>query len=263
MAIQSSTLRPGLLVNLKTQIQGNVKYRTKTLEGEHITEEGAARAKWETERTVIDPDEHEKAKIARNKARGEVTRICADSAFGLLCPESKVAELEAAVASAREIAGTFNAGAKFTRISVYIMTGKIAPDDVEAVKAINSEVRELLERMERGVSNLDAEEIRKAANWAKGLGSMLSTVAAERVQVAIDAARKAARQISKAGETAASVIDQDAIKAITASRLAFLDLDDAQEVQAPEAEGRAVDLEPSEESTGAEIKRAYAAELEI
>lgn len=260
MAIQFSTLRPGFLVALSSEISGNVKYRTNVIEVEHLTGEGALQAKWETERTVIDPEEHERAKVARSKARIAVSRPCAKSAFGLLCPESKLKELEDGIAEARAVAQEFNASAKFTRVGVYVMTGKIAPDDVEAVKAINSEVRELLERMERGVRNLDAEEIRKAANWAKGLGSMLSTVAAERVQVAIDAARKAARQISKAGEQAAMTIDQDAIKAITASRLAFLDLDDAQDVAAPASEGRAVDLEP--EISGYEAELRWANETE-
>lgn len=260
--MQISTLRPGLLVNLKTQISGNVKYSTVTLEAEHLTQDGMQKAKWETERTLIDPPEHEVAKRVRNLIRTAMVRCCAQSAFGLLCPESKVGELEIAITEAREAARNFNKSAKFTKVSVYVMTGKIAPDDVEAVRAINSEVRELLSRMEAGVRNLDAEEIRKAAAWAKGLGSMLSPVAAERVQVAIEAARKAARQIAKAGETAATKVDLEAIKRITESRLAFLDLDDAPDVQAPDEEGRAVDFEP-EADVELRMERQAAADLEF
>ena len=52
----TSTLRPGLLVSPQDhRIAGNVSYRTLTLEGDHITEDGARRARWETERTVVDP----------------------------------------------------------------------------------------------------------------------------------------------------------------------------------------------------------------
>lgn len=204
MTIQSSTLRPGLLVSLKTTISGNVKYSTTILEEQHYTGDGKQKAKWETEREVTDPVEHEDAKRARNKARGEVSRLCAESAFGLLCPEAKTSELEKAVTDARAIADEFNRTAKFTRISVYVMTGRIAPDDVEAVRAINSEVRTLLERMERGVRNLDAEEIRKAANWARGLGSMLSPGAAARVQDAIELYRVAFGKIAEASEAMAA-----------------------------------------------------------
>ncbi len=43
-----------------------------------------------------------------------------------------------------ELADEFNATARLTRLYVNVIAGRIAPDDVEAVKAINSEVRDLL-----------------------------------------------------------------------------------------------------------------------
>ncbi len=46
MPIQSTTLRPGLLVSFKTSIRGNVSYTKKTLESEHITDDGAQEARW-------------------------------------------------------------------------------------------------------------------------------------------------------------------------------------------------------------------------
>src|SRR5690348_7110755 len=46
-----TTLRPGLLVSLKTSIVGNTEYRRVQLEADHVTEEGTRRARWETERT--------------------------------------------------------------------------------------------------------------------------------------------------------------------------------------------------------------------
>ena len=85
--LNTSTLRPGLMVSLKTSIQGNVNYRTLTLEGDHITETGERKARWETERTVTDPVEHEAAIRARSLARSKIQCVCANSAFGLLCPE--------------------------------------------------------------------------------------------------------------------------------------------------------------------------------
>ena len=252
MAIQVSTLRPGLLVSLKSTISGNVKYRTNTIEADHLTEEGAKRARWETERTVTDPKEHERATEARGKARHAVARVCAWSAFGLLCPEDKTAELEAGIAEARRIADEFNATASFSRISVYVISGRIAADDVEAVRAINSEVSDLLDAMQQGVKNLDAEAIRKAANAARGLGTMLSPAAAARVADAVEAARTAARKIIKAGESAATEVDRIAIRKITEARTAFIDLDDAAEVSAPVSQGRAVDFEPEAEERAAD-----------
>lgn len=245
MAMQSTTLRPGLLVSLKTTLHGNVHYQKRIIETEHTTADGAQRAKWETVRTITDPAEHEKAETARAKAGSLIRSVCAHSAFGLLCPEGKADELEQATKEARAVADAFNATASLSRISVYIITGRIAPDDVEAVRAINSEIADLMQRMTTGIEQLDVKAIREAARKAKSVGAMLPRETAERVQNAIAIARSVARKLTKAGEQAAQEIDAAAIKAIANARTAFLDLDDSgQEIATPATEGRAIDLEP-------------------
>lgn len=248
MTIRTSTLRPGLLVSLKTHINGNVTYTKRTIEAAHVTKGGLEKAKWETERTVSDPKELEAAKTARSKAAQLIRSVCAHSAFGLLCPDTAEDDLEQAIADARAVADEFNARAKLSRVSVYVITGRIAPDDVEAVRAINSEVRDLLDDMKQGVKNLDIKSIREAANKARNLGSMLSPDAEARIKIAIEAARKAARQIAKAGETAAVEVDRFAMRKITEQRTAFLDLDSSGEIATPKAEGRSLDLSPSTRS---------------
>lgn len=244
---KTSTLRPGFLVSLKTSVSGNVSYARLNIEAEHTTEDGRKRAKWETERTVQDPQEHERAIEIRSKANYLIRNVCAKSAFGLLCPESAAAELEAAIGEARKLAEEFNLTATLTQVRIYVMTGRIAPDDVEAVKAINSEVRDLLQAMEAGVANIDAKQIREAASRAKQLGAMLSVEAAARIQIAIEAARTAARKIVAAGETSVRELDGRAMATLKEARTAFLDLDDVSEVKAPQVQGRALDLEPSTE----------------
>jgi hypothetical protein len=54
---------------------------------------------------------------------------------------------------------------------------------------------------------------------------MLSPIAAERAQQAIDAAREAARKIVKAGETAAIEIGESTFRRMSECRAAFLDVD--------------------------------------
>jgi hypothetical protein len=240
--MQLSTLRPGLLVSLKTSIRGNVNYKTLTLEGDHITETGERRARWETERTVTDPQEHEAAIRARSLARSKIQCVCANSAFGLLCPESKASELEAAVAEARRIVDAFNAQAGLTRLSFNLIAGKIAPDDVEAIKAINSEMSDLMASMAEGLSNLDVSKVRDAANKARSVGAMLTDDAKERVQAAIEVARKAARAIVQAGEEGAVEVDRVSIRKVLDARTAFLDLDDAGEVAPVQPVARPVDV---------------------
>lgn len=246
-ATRISTIRPGLLVSLRTNLSGNVRYTAQEIEADHVDPDtGARRARWETERVIADPVEHEAAVKARGKARSLITATCAQSAFGLLCPEADEDKLHEAIREARTVADTFNEGANLTHIAVNVIVGRIAADDVEAVRAINSEVRELLAQMERGIRNTDATVIREAANKARGLAAMLSPEAAKRAQIAIEAARIAARQITKAGETAALEVDAVALETVRNSRLSFLDLEDATEVEAPQAAAAALDFDTTE-----------------
>lgn len=260
--MKTSTLRPGLLVGLSTSQRGNVTYDKRVIEGEHLTEVGSQRAQWETTRIIADPKEHERASNARMLARRTIAKVCANSAFGLLCPEDRGGELEKAIAEARKVVDEFNATSDLERVSLYVIIGRIAPDDVEAVKAINSEVEELLRRMQNGLRNLDVKVIREAANQAKQVGQMLSADAQARVQVAIDAARESAKQIVKAGEQAAQEVDLVTIRRIDEQRLAFLDLDGEREVEALPVQGRAVDFEPSAPA-GVDLARQPALQLEV
>lgn len=237
-----STLQPGLLVSLNTRMTGNVKYTVVPLED--TKEGGTSKARWETERVISDVDEHAAATKARSKARQIVSSICSKSSFGLLCPESKADILTAAIADARAVAEAFNATAKLTRVSINVIAGRIAADDVEAIRAINSEVRSLIDDMMTGVKNLDPAAIREAAGAARDIGKMLNATEQERLQTAIDAVRGQARAFVKAGETAAKEVDQSVLNRLSAVRSGFLDYDDAgKQVELPLL-GRAMDLEP-------------------
>jgi hypothetical protein len=243
MALRTSTLRPGFLVDLSTTLKGNVRYRAETIEEDHITADGERQASWTTTRTVADPAEHAEAVKVRGKARSIITSVCTNGARWLLCPETKADQLEAAIAYARDEVAKFNSRATITRIDVSIIIGKVASDDVEAFRAINGEIRSLLATMAQGLKNLDVEVVREAANKARALGQMLTVDASERIQVAVDEARKAARAIVQAGEEGVVAVDKAVIARIQEARTAFLDLDTASEVLvAPEAETRAVEL---------------------
>lgn len=245
MTLNTSTIRPGLLVSLKTRVTGNVSYYKKVTEEEHQAEDGALVARWETERRIADAEEHDAAAKVRSKARNLIAAVCSHSSFGLLCPESRTPELEQALIAARVLTDEFNAKAKLSRIGFYVITGRVSPDDVEAIRAINSEVRDLLQLMESGLSNLNVDAVRDAASRARSVSQMLAPDAQARVQDAVNIARTAARRIVQAGEQVATEIDQQAIAAVARARTAFLDLDvSAVHIAAPEAEGRAVDLGP-------------------
>jgi hypothetical protein len=202
------TLRPGLLVALNTSIRGNLSYATKELEGTHLDENGQEVKRWETIRMITDPAEHEAAGKTRGQIRSLITKHCAQTAFGLLCPEDKAEELQQAITEARALAEGFNDGARLTRVSVNVLYGRIAQDET--------------------------------------LGAMLSDDAKARSEVAIEAAKQARRQmvkLQKAGETLSVEVRKAAIAKIDMARTSFLDLDDDREVQAVEETAPALDFE--------------------
>lgn len=253
--MKTSTLRPGLLVSLKTAIVGNVNYQRYDIEPEHVTDEGTKRAIWETKKTIEDPNEHEKAVLVRSKCRSLIVSNCAWSTFGLLCPEDTKDKLDTAIAEAQQLAQVFNETATRTRVNVYVIAGRVEQNDLQAVRAINSEVRDLLTDMERGLKELDVKKVREAATRARSIGQMLTTEAQERIKDAIEVARTMAKQIVKAGEEASTVIDHAVIRKITDSRTAFLDLEDGEAMQAPTAAGRAIDLKPDDDTNVTPIIR--------
>lgn len=240
-----NTLRPGYLVGLKTSVTGNVTYDKQVIEPERIVRSGAAKAKWQTERTVTDPEEHVKASQVRMKARMCIVNVCAKSAFGLLCPKADIGKLNEAVAEATRLAKAFNVTSNLTKIDVRVLTGEIAHNGVQAARAINSEIREIMSNMAEAVKNLDAKAIRDMVKKAKDIDSMLAPESSEKVKGAIGKARVAARKITKAGEDAAQEIDREAVRAIAEARTAFLDMDmeeDDGEITLPEEPTRELDL---------------------
>jgi hypothetical protein len=248
------TLRPGLLVSLNTSIRGNVHYQKVDLEGRHISDDGAERASWTTTRVVSDPAEHKAATKLQGAISYMVRSVCAKSAFGLLCPEANADKLTEAIRQSREMADQFNAGAALTRVSVNVLFGRIAQDDVEAVKAISEELRSLMEDMQSGLKTLDVKSVRDACNKAKGIGDMLSDDAKGRLDVAIKAARTSARKIAKAGEQVAIEIDRQAISQIDMARTSFLDIDMGMiDIAEPVMDGRAIDMGDSHDEDSVSV----------
>jgi hypothetical protein len=228
-----------------------VSYQKTVLEAEHPVGDGLQEA-WETRKRITDAEEHARATQAQSRASSLVRRVCSESAFGLLCPESRGDDLKAAIAEARAVRDEFNATATLSRLRVNVYIGRVAADDVEAMRAINQEVRDLLETMQQGVANLDVTAIRDAATKAKDLGQMLSPDAAERLREAISTARTAATRIAKAGEAAALEVDSAAIARLAQTRAEFIDLEDGEEIVAPAADGRSIDLDSPVELSPAE-----------
>lgn len=248
--IKTSTLKPGFLVSLKTSIKGGVEYQRIDLDTGTVIADGAVVTRWETRKEVRDPIEFERATQARNKARSIISAACLQSSFGLLCPLENEQDLQDAIQAARDVATEFNMTSKATSVEVFILAGIVAQSDVEAARAIRSEVGELMQMMQDGIANADAKSIREAADKARQIGGMLSDDVAGQVNEAIAQARKAAREITKrvekAGETAATVVSELATDKVAKARFFFLDMGDEQAVEHEAPAGRGLDLEMDE-----------------
>lgn len=231
MTIRISTLRPGWLISVKTSIKGNVSY--KKIEGPTtIADDGSEHSEWEMQRCVKDPKEQAKAVEVRGKARAQVAAICANSDFGLLCPNDRKPDLEKAVRGARQMCEEFNADAKVTKLKFGVLAGYVEPSDAEAVRAIQGEVRELLDEMKSGLQELDADKTREAATRATRLATMLTDNVQAEIKSVVKAVRGQARKIAKASEQIAVVIDEAVLERIDSSRTMFLDFEPPA-VQAP------------------------------
>lgn len=243
MTINATTLRPGLLVGLRTLVEGNKRQKKTLIDPDHEVDGGAQERLEQVLTRITDPVEQKEAETIRGRARNIIARVCIQTAFGLLCPADREDRLEEAVREVRALGDEFNDRARVTEISINFIPARFVSDEVEAVRAITGEVRSLMDAMQEGISKIDAEAVRKAASRAVKVSQMLSPQATERVKVAVDAARAAATRIAKAGEAAAAEVDQQALAVIAKQRTMFLDLDDAAEVSAPApAGGRAVDI---------------------
>jgi hypothetical protein len=225
-----SMLRPGILVALHTALRGGVTYDRIDLDSE-TNGDGESVVRWETTRRIDDPEEHARATKVRSQAMSSIRRVCSPTAFGLLCPEDREEQLDAAITDARRLVSLFNAEARSSQVSVYVLKGRVAKTDEEAARAIAAEVESLLAEMQQGIRGADAKAIRDAANRARQVGAVLASEQATKVGMAVETARAAAKQIvkriEKGAENASTVLAElsGATAAIETARIAFLDLD--------------------------------------
>lgn len=229
------TLKPGILVSLKTTLKGNVDYQRTDIADQQDGQ--TAISTWQTTRVITDIPEHERAVQVRGKASNLIRACCARTSFGLLCPEDRADALSEAISDAGRLVEEFNSRAVHSQIGIYVIRGRVARDDEEAVKAINAETRDLLDAMAQGIDKLDVKAIRDAADRAKQIGQMLDARAQEQVNAAVVAARAAARKIvsriEKAGEDAAVVLAEINRQPIATARFSFLDVDSIEPEPAP------------------------------
>lgn len=225
------SLKPGTIVLLSSRVTGGVSHKRADLpvDASLAPTEKAKVLRRETTTIISDPEERERATKLRSKLCGMIKKECISTQFGLLCPEANEEGLNKVIAEVNTLAREYNETSNVTKVYIYTLTGKIASNDEENARAISAEIQSLVARMDASIDRLDPEAIKKAASEAKRIASMLSPEASETVGLAVAAARKAARDITrlKGKGVVASVILKDIQRgAIEQARIAFLDLGD-------------------------------------
>lgn len=219
-------VRPGFLVVLNTSVKGGVTYHRQDLE-DRENADGAHVHKWETEKIVSDPEEHETACAIRLKVRSLVRAACYYTPFGHIVPTDEVENLDAKLAEARQLVDEFNADAKTCRVRFSLMRGEIAEDAAEAVSAVADEVKDLMEQMQGAIAGGKVGDIRNIANRANTMSRLLEAESEgkDHLSRAVRAARKIARAITKrvqnGSEDMAAVLAEQEAKPIAMARFQF------------------------------------------
>lgn len=195
-SIAVNTIKPGILVSLKSTVTGGVNYERNDLRAETAAT-GAEVRHWKTTCYTADPDEHARATKVRNRAIYCVRSLCADTALGLVCPLEREVELRAAIEDMRRIVDEYEATARYTHVRVTVYRGTVDATDAENVNAVAEEVARIVSYMAEALARRDVKAIRDAATDAASLAMIVSDDAAQKLVRAIEAARDAANQIAK------------------------------------------------------------------
>jgi hypothetical protein len=249
--MKTQLLRPGFMIALASRMKGGVEYETFHEDGVK-TEEGLSMEEWTTKKTVFDQEEHEKAIKVRGTALYQIRKLCVKTPFCLLCPETNEEELDLGVKAAKELIDNFNDGSVYTKIGLYVLKAKLLGDDEQTARAIAGEMRGLLTEMGQAIQKMDPEAIREALTKANEVSQMLVLEQQEKVTVAIELARTAAREITKTikkkGSSAMMAVEDFRVQmaAVEKAKLVFLDFEEPAEVastaQAPGVQVKELDL---------------------
>jgi hypothetical protein len=222
-------MKPSYLVSVKTSLNGGIQYNRKDVRDEHL-EDGSEEQEWNTTKVISDPEEYKVATLLRAKVAGMISNKCKLTPFGLICPEGEIETVQLTEQLAQLEVEEYNINAKYTTISLNVMMGYIASDDVQAAQRIAKQMRDLATEMKRCVRAGDIEGIREAAKTANQMRAILGEEEKARVSLAVKEARDAARTITKEvvknGKKVDAVVPALKVGAISKMRLAFIDIDE-------------------------------------
>jgi hypothetical protein len=223
-------IQAGLALDLTVRVTGGIEYKRRTIKSEW-REGGAKVEEWETEKITRNPEEHAKAVKVRADVRNSITRLCARTPIGdlLLVPPDQEDKIRIALDAASAMIDAHNSKATHHYVVLGCVPSRLVPDDRWTLRSISGEIMATLGMMEAGIAGANVERIREASDSACKILPMLTPAASKAIGLAIEEARRAAREITrriiKGNEDPIDVIPeiQERSSAIDAAKVTFLD----------------------------------------
>jgi hypothetical protein len=217
---------------------GGVSYRQRD---KVVTAETAVRleAEWKGEKTVYNKDELKMGSNILARCSRAVAEECYPSALGMICPIDRESALQEIVDRCRTEVRDFNAKSVFTKLEYQILIFKFSQDQASlSADLILNDIQATFADLKDAIEKMDYKQIRDTLVRFRGLEKVLPAGTAEKLESAVEQARKIARDIKrrveKKGEQIEEIRTEISTNEIDLARIAFLETEESPAEKAEE-----------------------------
>lgn len=189
-------LPPSALVAVDVSHRGGCHYSHKN----EVVEATAAGGLVKTyDGTVLldDPDEYKRAAKIQNGIKRAFSKVGRHSAVGIICPVTKLDDIEVLDTVFSAKVAEFNRDARFTRLDYTCLSFKIEGDNVKILGSLLDGLGDKLAELEKALKSLEPQSIREVLASMTGYLEMLPTEAQVVLGNALKGAKKTADTISR------------------------------------------------------------------
>jgi len=166
---------------------------------------------WSTHKTVLDVNEQRRLKAAKNTLTRKILRLGAPLAnFGVYVRQDKAEELEAVLREVDAEVRTYNASARYTYMLSSFTVFQILGGDERIARALYDRAVNLIDEISTAIGKGDVKAIRSSLRGLRGLDEILPAETGAEISKAINEARAAAREATKAVKDSTGTDDEKA-----------------------------------------------------
>ena len=208
---------------------GGVKYRTKDHKERENTD-GKELKEWNTERTVDDRGEFDKARALKEKFRRRFNKLGSTIRSGVIVRTDREQELTRAVADTEDDIRIFNRQAVYSRFWFYPVKILIDSSNSNVMVAMAKQLQDLLVTIQRRLKVGDYKEVRKLLKGVNvdNYSDMFKGEYSDKIKQAFDNVKESTRELASQARKVAKGIDATQAEIDTApidvARAAFIEL---------------------------------------